>query len=228
MLLAMTGCHKPDLREEAPHWEISHPLFFTPHWLVADDAIDLTSSMNIIATVDIPICEDDVLAAFCDEVCIGVSTPIETIFGLRFYLNINRPAESNHLITLAYCCAELQTTYYWIDNLSFQHDGILGKASDPILLSSEEAWNSLYPVKLTYTLPITEPANEDELSLFCGDECRMLLPLSPKATTVRISMVQQSETFHVRYYSDVEGKIYLSEPFTLQSQQDQTIDIRWK
>ena len=95
--------HAPNKVERAPQWKVnwsSHDE--APDWKVADKDKDITSTMNIIVMPSDNIAEADIMAAFCNDVCVGVCKPKETAFGMRFYLGIYRPKSDNQMIKLAY------------------------------------------------------------------------------------------------------------------------------
>lgn len=226
MILVMAGCHPQNLREEAPNWEIKKQLHAeAPDWKVQDQLVNITSSMNLIAATDLPVDESCQMAAFCDGECIGATTPVETKFGWRFYLCIYRPVQPTHPITLAYFCAHTHESHYWVGQVTFVHDAVLGLAGDPYMLLAEEAAGSMYFADLSYTLPAVPRTEKDELAVFHGNECRQLLSVPETSATARINLLKPSEDLYLRYYSDVEGKIYTSPVFSLRADSHYSISL---
>lgn len=226
MVLFLTGCHDEDNREEAPSWSENNVVTVDPQWKVDDSSLDITSSMNIIAAVDC-MQADDRLAAFCDGVCIGVCQPVETKFGLRFYLCIYQPVEASHPVTFAFYSTSRQTVCYWPDMISFTNDAVIGLAGSPYMLLENESCRTPYQASLTYTLSTSGLSDKDELALFCGDECRQLLPVADGPCSVRVNLQAESENLHVRYYSDIKGRIFTSDTFTMQADQSRTSNFKF-
>lgn len=227
LLLFMNACNSNNLREDAPHWDTNAVFTALPLWNVNEQALDITSSMNIIASVEGTM-QDDQLAALSDGVCVGKCVPVETKYGLRFFLTIFQPVEPTHPITLAYFCSGQQLIYYWINCISFTNDAVIGMAGTPYVLKPEDACNTMYPAQLSYTLNTTTITDNDELALFDESSCRMLLPVFEGTASLRVDLNQESENFYIRYYSDALGKIFTSEKFTLTAEQTTSVELNFQ
>jgi len=96
----------------------------SPDWK-APDSYDITSSMTAIVKVDVASAnEDDLLAAFSEENCVGLTRPQS---GLCF-LFISGPAKS---IQLRFYSGEHKLIYTARQTFPFVNDGHLGSVSEP-------------------------------------------------------------------------------------------------
>lgn len=110
-----------------------------PVWVAPDD-YDITSSMNAIVKVDLSSIYttsqlsavnyhqtiDDIVAAFCEEECLGVA-PMQD--GL-FYLFISAPKNGKN-ITIKHYSAALKHIYATRATIPYSNDGNLGTVSNP-------------------------------------------------------------------------------------------------
>ncbi len=207
--------HAPSKVERAPQWKVdwsSHDE--APDWKVADKDKDITSTMNIIVMPSDNIAEADIMAAFCNDVCVGVCKPKETAFGMRFYLGIYRPKSDNQMIKLAYFDSSNSRIIYWVDEFRFTNDDVKGLASDPYIPNEANRVSGEKVMVFRYSLPedVTVIAG-DELALFAGESCRALLPLDPDATTrfvyeVKVPVAGDVEEMYVKYYSASKSNVY--------------------
>lgn len=124
MLLCMVGCRSNN----------NEPTV-TVDWRVAPQAVNTSSSMNIIAAVNHDVLPDDRLAAFCEGQCVGVCAPVDTDFGARFFLCIFQPLEPSLPISLSYYSAQEQRVYSCEDQILFTGDAVLGLAGEPYWLT---------------------------------------------------------------------------------------------
>lgn len=122
-----------------------------PNWVAPKD-YDLSSSMTAIVKVDLSledpdnqdnlrpsitdyeVNESDLLAAFCDGICLGVTHPIDD----RFYLYIASPADNGepdifHVITLRYYSTTLKKIFEAPDVLAYQTDAHIGTYNEPFM-----------------------------------------------------------------------------------------------
>ncbi len=223
--VAMVCCNNPEPEPAEPHapypvtrapqWKVEWSSHVeTPDWKVADENKDITSTMNIIAKPSDNIAEADIMAAFCDNVCVGVCKPKETSFGMRFYLGIYRPKSENLMIKLAYFDSKNSRIIYWVDEFRFTNDEIKGLASDPYIPNESNRMSEEKVMLFKYSLPedVTVVAG-DELALFAGESCRAILPLDPDATKhfvyeVKVPVVGDAEEMHVKYYSSAKSVVY--------------------
>lgn len=222
VIIFTASCGKEEpVIEEAPHWvAVSPQSTGTPDWTVTAEP-DLNSTMTIIAAAE-NTGEEDLFAVFSYGECIAKTSPIETpVYGLRFYTNIYMPKVANAPLTLAYYSATDKRTYYWPNEMFYEHDGVLGLASSPYLLDVSTAMPYLYSVTAYLNLSAVELSAGDELAGFVGDECRCVFPVqqylsNPKEQqSIRIPMKEEVGKFYFRYYNAKEGKILRSEDFDI-------------
>jgi len=115
-----------------------------PSWTPIENH-DLTSSMILIVEVNLSlnpdyaslgankgVNENDVLAAFSGDLCLGVAKLIDGLF----FLYISAPltennAEFNNQITLRYYSAELKNIFTSAESVTFVNDTSLGTVGQP-------------------------------------------------------------------------------------------------
>lgn len=109
-----------------------------PTW-TAPEASDITSSMTAVVKVDLAaqypetakdfVLEDnDLLAAFSGETCLGVAQPQEGLF----FLYIAAPVTGNpSSVTLRYYCAHYKNLFEAKDAFPFRNDDHLGTVAEP-------------------------------------------------------------------------------------------------
>ena len=103
------------------------------------DDYDMTSSMTVIASVDLSLTyadqvqstgwtveEDDLLAAFDGNQCIGIAKPSEGLF----YLYVTAPSNGSE-VTLKYYSAKLKNLFTASTTLTYGNDAIIGSVSAP-------------------------------------------------------------------------------------------------
>lgn len=213
-ILFAAGCKKDEPTMDAPHWSVVAPSTSDdPQWQVADEDIDLNSTMTIIAATD-NMSKDDRLAVFCDGVCVGTAEPVEVeSYGWRFFTCVYMPANPDMPLTFAYYSATRHSICYWPDEMLYEHDGILGMASNPYNLSATTAMPYSHAVTLPYTLPEVETISpQDEIAAFVGEECRAVVSgetyLHESIHTIRVALKDKQESCEIRYYNAKQGKIY--------------------
>jgi len=114
-----------------------------PSWTATSD-YDMTASMTAIVKVDLSlsfpkqikdaeraVSEEDVLAAFVGETCVGQTSPV----GGLFYLYIAGPlsAGENTVVTLRYYSSVLKNTFVATETIPFRNDERLGTVSQPYI-----------------------------------------------------------------------------------------------
>lgn len=116
------------------------PTHDRPTWTVADTT-DLESTMTITGRLPSLLCMSadttDLLAAFADSVCWGV-TSIQKVNGTPyFFLYITRPRSATHtssvMLTLRYYCTKTRYLYVQRDTVEFVVDNHLGTISAPFV-----------------------------------------------------------------------------------------------
>ena len=131
------GCKK-----EEPETFISN--VSRPTW-TAPEASDITSSMTAVVKVDLAaqypetakdfVLEDnDLLAAFSGETCLGVVQPQEGLFFL--YIagpNDQSPMTNDQLVTLRYYSAHYKNLFEAKDAFPFRNDDHLGTVAEPLI-----------------------------------------------------------------------------------------------
>ena len=105
---------------------------------------DYTSSMTAVVKVDLKaqypdqaadfvIKDDDLLAAFSGETCLGVASPQDGLF----YLYVAEPMTNdqsqmtNQLVTLRYYSAYYKNLFIAVDAFPFRNDDHLGTVAEP-------------------------------------------------------------------------------------------------
>ena len=140
LLLFAVSCKK-DSKDEpspAPGTQSITGNVSTPSWAVSDD-YDMTSSMTVIASVDLSLTyadqvqstgwtveEDDLLAAFDGNQCIGMEKPSKGLF----YLYVTPPSNGSE-VTLMYYSAKLKNLFTASTTLTYGNDAIIGSVSAP-------------------------------------------------------------------------------------------------
>ena len=140
LLLFAVSCKK-DSKDEpspAPGTQSITGNVSTPSWAVSDD-YDMTSSMTVIASVDLSLTyadqvqstgwtveEDDLLAAFDGNQCIGMAKPSEGLF----YLYVTAPSNGSE-VTLKYYSAKLKSIFRSEQTLVYRNDGTEGTVANP-------------------------------------------------------------------------------------------------
>lgn len=203
---------------EAPSWQVEENLQGPILWQVADDAVDITSRMYLIASLGDSVAEQDKLAAYCDGECVSVVEPVSTPDGWLFYMIINRPhASETEAITLAYYYSVNGKVAYWPELFLFEHDGLLGSADEPF--SPSASMRRSYPMVLNVaaSLPANiHPAEGDEMAVFVENHCRAVInPLEKNGThgfdySFELPLNQPVETIEIRYFSREAGDIYVA------------------
>ena len=142
LLLFAVSCKK-DSKDEpspAPGTQSITGNVSTPSWAVSDD-YDMTSSMTVIASVDLSLTyadqvqstgwtveEDDLLAAFDGNQCIGMAKPSEGLF----YLYVTAPSNGSE-VTLKYYSAKLKNLFEHKDAFPYLNDKCLGTVAEPYI-----------------------------------------------------------------------------------------------
>jgi len=111
-----------------------------PTW-TAPEVSDLTSSMTAVVKVDLKAqypetaadwqrSENDLLAAFSGETCLGVAQPQEGLF----FLYIAAPVTGNpSSVTLRYYSAHYKNLFEAKDAFTFRNDDHLGSVAEPLI-----------------------------------------------------------------------------------------------
>jgi len=133
LLLIAAGCKK-----EEPETFISDKA--RPTW-TAPEQYDYSSSMTAVVKVDLMaqypdkasdfvLNENDLLAAFSGETCLGTASPQEDLF----FLYIAGPVtDTPSLITLRYYSAHYKNLFEAADAITFQNDAHLGTVAEPLI-----------------------------------------------------------------------------------------------
>ena len=145
LLLCATGCKKdknkkddntPIAQEETLVGKVS-----APSWTASSD-YDYNSSMTAIVKVnlaeqfpdkgaDFELTDNDMLAAFIDGQCVGVSQPQDGLF----FLFITEPVTtgSNRQVTLRYYSAHYKNLFKAADVFPFENDARQGTVKEPFV-----------------------------------------------------------------------------------------------
>lgn len=129
--LLLVGCKKK---------EPARPADENPNWEVSEKIEDVTSNMTMIIaladTLQEKIQSEDTMSAFCNNYCIGVCKPEETINGTRFFLMIYDPgtlASDDDLVTLKYYSTGEKRIYTDDEGFEFFTDLHMGLTSNPYI-----------------------------------------------------------------------------------------------
>ena len=149
LLLFAAGCKKNHKEEpEQPEQKVSLAgNESSPQWKSVVTKDDLTQSMTMLVKIDFSnyaeqlegidfaVTDNDLLAAFAGEKCVGEA---ELIDGL-FYLYISNPAEdsesdidSSGQIKLKFYSAVLKNIFMSVETYNYQNDAHFGTTSEPI------------------------------------------------------------------------------------------------
>ena len=133
LLLLAAGCKKDDPVPPLP--EDLHGNVARPAW-TAVEVPDMTSSMTAVIKVenldgqminDQMVNEDDLLAAFQGEVCLGVAEPQEGLFFLYVAGLYDEP------VTLRYYSVHYKNLFEAGDAFPFVNDAHLGTVAEPLI-----------------------------------------------------------------------------------------------
>ena len=134
MLMLFSGCKKD--AEQAPETFVSNKA--RPVW-TAPEKSDMTSSMTAVVKVDLRaqypniaadfvLNENDLLAAFIGETCIGVKAPQDGIFYLYM-------SDSEGMVTLRYYSTHYKNIFEQKDAFPYKSDDNLGTYDNPFIPS---------------------------------------------------------------------------------------------
>jgi len=136
MLVLFSGCKKD--KEQAPETFVSD--MARPVW-TAPEKSDMTSSMTAVVKVDLKaqypniaadfaLNDNDLIAAFAGETCLGVAQPQDGLF----FLYIAAPVTGNpSSVTLRYYCAHYKNLFEAKDAFRFINDDHLGTIAEPFI-----------------------------------------------------------------------------------------------
>ncbi len=136
--LVLSGCKKN--KEKEPETFVSNVSL--PVWTAPAD-YDYSASMTAVVKVDLAalylekaadfvLKDDDLLAAFSGETCLGVASPKEGLFYLYMATPLSLTSE-NALgkVTLRYYSAHFKNVFVAIDAFEFKNDERIGTVSAP-------------------------------------------------------------------------------------------------
>ncbi len=111
-----------------------------PAWTVADTT-DLESTMTVTGRLPSLLCfaadTTDLVAAFADSTCWGVTSIRRVNDKPYFFLYITRPRSATHtssvMLTLRYYCAKTRYLYVQRDTVEFVVDSHIGSISAPFV-----------------------------------------------------------------------------------------------
>jgi len=133
LLLLAAGCKK-----EEPETFVSN--VSRPTW-TAPEVTDMTSSMTAVIKVDLAaqypdvaadfvLDDNDLIAAFSGETCLGVAQPQDGLF----FLYIAAPVTGNpSSVTLRYYSAHYKNLFEAKDAFPFRNDDHLGTVAEPLI-----------------------------------------------------------------------------------------------
>ena len=134
LLLFAVSCKKDSKDEPSPAPQSITGNVSTPSWAVSDD-YDMTSSMTVIASVDLSLTYADqvqstgwTVEAFDGNQCIGMAKPSEGLF----YLYVTAPSNGSE-VTLKYYSAKLKNLFEHKDAFPYLNDKCLGTVAEPYI-----------------------------------------------------------------------------------------------
>lgn len=145
-LCALVGCkdQNPPVNPDDPKNTPIHGNVAAPAW-AAPAEYDMSSSMTVIAKVDLSVyyaaqldtanyqlMDNDLLAAFAGNECLGVVKPVNG----KFYLYICAPSVGNQQtasvpVVIRYYSHSLRNVFVSVDNFLFMNDATKGSADQP-------------------------------------------------------------------------------------------------
>ena len=143
LLLLATGCKKDEPKpqpEPAPSFVSDKE---RPTWAAPED-YDYTSSMTAVIAVDLItpypeqaadfiVEEQDLIAAFIGDECLGVASPDDNYF----YLYIASPSSNSAAVTLRYYSAHYKNLFEAKDAFPYSNDSHLGSVAAPFVPNLE-------------------------------------------------------------------------------------------
>ena len=133
LLLLAAGC-KDQNQPESFQGKVARPTWTAP------EVSDMTSSMTAVIKVDLKaqypnraadfvLDDNDLLAAFSGDTCLGTATPQEGLF----FLYIGAPVTGTpSSVTLKYYSAHYKNLFEAKDAFPFQNDAHLGTVAEPL------------------------------------------------------------------------------------------------
>lgn len=219
--------NKPNWKTTPPAQDVDYP-----NW---EASPDLNPASSMTATLAFAndgsmlknLTQDDYVAAFCDDECIGVARANMNDVMERFYLYMHQPAGKSGVIALAYYSSKERKIYYWPYAFTYANDRIIGTFYNPFILSENPIDQAQFPYEtsIIFEIPKTICDNfrkYDELAIFMGDECRLSTTksglISDNGSTFFTDFLpfnSRSEQFVIRYYSSKDDCIYTSPAYKL-------------
>ncbi len=147
LAVSFAGCKK-DSEKEPNNPQPQTTLYGSvarPAW-TAPEKFDPTSSMTAVVKVDLKaqypdlaadfvLNDNDLIAAFAGETCLGVAPPDEGLFYLYITLPLNSEALNSEAIILKYYSAHYKNLFEAKDAFPFKKDDILGTIANPYIPS---------------------------------------------------------------------------------------------
>ena len=143
LLLIAAGCKKNNTSDEPTTPSIVGNEA-KPEWIMPDNSnptqsmtmlvkVDLSNYAEELAQVDYKVSENDLLAAFMGEQCVGTAVLVDGLFQL-YIINPNadsNPNSDDTQIKLMYYSSELKNIFISLETLAFINDQHLGTFSEP-------------------------------------------------------------------------------------------------
>ena len=147
LLITLAGCKKDEKKDPVSLSEKTETIVGStgkPTWSVPDK-YDMTVSMTAVVAIDLScvytddqltaaryaLTENDLVAAFSGEICLGVASPQRLETGYYFFMYICPPADGE-TITIRYYSSRLKHIYT-AEKVQYVNDGQLGTAGSPYM-----------------------------------------------------------------------------------------------
>lgn len=193
-------------------------------WAVHDSTINILSTMSVVtaAPIEIPedsVSNDDRIAFFSADECLGVAKPFDTPYGKRFMTNVFKPSFNSKLL-VAYYSALRHRAYYWHQEMFYSEDAVMGHMDTPYPLSIAKATQYRYMQMIYFYAPAdfaNVVSNDDVIGFFSGNECRAIVPQNQMFMEKRYAfgyayLRNRNESIQVRQFCVNKGRIYATAP----------------
>lgn len=203
---------------EAPHWQLTPNRQDVFVWKVDETVHNILNNMLVLGEVPTALCHDQVehgcdsIGFFAGNECVGVADHAIQYDGKWLYLaTVYEPVNFNTALTVAFKDGSSGLTYYWPENVFYSNNAVIGEITEPYQLDLTKAQTYPYHILVDVALPeklAQGITGDDELAVFCGDECRGVFEVSAGRIRGDAFMRDNSEELHFRYYAASRKRVY--------------------